>query len=56
MSELRSRPIFSTEFGKIVYVLADFGKQEYYRTQKFCILMGGIRQSHNPTTLILLKQ
>ena len=42
-------PIFSTEFGNIVYILADFGKQEYCRTQKFCILKDRIRQSSNPT-------
>ena len=42
-------PIFSTESGKIVCILADFGKQEYCRTRKFCILKDGIRQSSNPT-------
>ena len=40
---------FATGFGKIVYILADFGKQEYCRTRKFCIFMDGIRQSSNPT-------
>ena len=48
MAEYENWPIFSTEFGKIVY-LADFGKQEYCRTQKFCILKDGIRQIPNPT-------
>ena len=32
MAEHGNWPIFSTEFGKIVYILADFGKQEYCRT------------------------
>ena len=40
-------PILITEFGKIVYILADFGKQEYW-TRKFCILKDGIRDSSNP--------
>ena len=42
-------PIFSAEFGKMSYILADLGKQEYCRTRKFCILKDGIRQSSNPT-------
>ena len=49
MVEHLSWPIFSTEFGKIEYILAEFGKQEYCRTRKFCILKDGIRQSSNPT-------
>ena len=49
MAEHGNWPIFSTEFGKIVYVLADFGKQKYHRTQKICILKDGIWQSSNPT-------
>ena len=49
MAEHGNWPIFSTEFGKIVYILEDFGKQEYCRTRKFCILKDGIRQSSNPT-------
>ena len=49
MAEHGNQPIFSTEFGKIVYILADFGNQEYCRTRKFCILKDGIRQSCNPT-------
>ena len=42
-------PIFSREFGHIAYIFADSGKQEYSRTQKFCIMGDGIRQSYNPT-------
>ena len=42
--------IFSTEFGKIVYILADFGKEECCRTRKFCILKDRIRQRSNPDT------
>ena len=49
MVEHGNWPIFSTEFEKIVYILADFGKQEYCRTRSFCILKDGIRQSANPT-------
>ena len=49
MAEHGNWPIFSTEFGKIVYILVDFGKQEYHRTRKFCNLKDGIRQSSNPT-------
>ena len=49
MTEHENLPIFSTEFGKIVIILADFWKQEYCRTQKFCILKDGRRQSSNPT-------
>ena len=30
---LYSRPILPTEFRKIAYILADFGKQEYCQTQ-----------------------
>ena len=45
----RKWPIFLTEFGKIVYILADIGKQRYCRTRKFCILKDGIRQSSDPT-------
>ena len=40
-----NRPIFSTEFGKIVHILADFGKQEHCRTQNFCIFQDGMRQN-----------
>ena len=39
-----NRPIFSTDFGKIVYILADFWKQEHCRTRKFRNLEDGIRQ------------
>ena len=42
-------PIFSTEFEKLVYILAELGKQEYCLTWKFCILKDGIWQSSNPT-------
>ena len=49
MAEHRYWTIFSTEFGNIVYFWGDFGKQEYCRKQKFCILKDGIRQSFNPT-------
>ena len=35
-TEHGNRPIFSTEFGKIVHILADFGKREYFRTRKNC--------------------
>ena len=49
MVEHGNWPIFSMEFGKIVYILADFGKQEYCQTRKFCVLKDGIRQSYNPT-------
>ena len=49
MTEYGYWPIFSTEFGKIEYILADVGKQEYCRTQKVCILKDGIRQCSNPT-------
>ena len=49
MAEHESWPIFSTEFGKIVYILEDFGKQEYCLTRIYCILKNGIRQSYNPT-------
>ena len=49
MAELGNWPIFSTEFRKFVYILVDFGKQEYCRTRKFCILKEEIRQSSNPT-------
>ena len=49
MVEHGNCPIFSTEIGKVVYILADFGKHEYRRTWKFCILKDEIRQSSNPT-------
>ena len=50
MAEHGNWPIFSMEFGNIVYILADFGKQEYCQTWKFCIFMDGIlRKSSNPT-------
>ena len=49
MAEHGNWPNFSTEFGTIVYILTDFGKQEYCRTRKFCILKDGILQSSNPT-------
>ena len=56
MAQQRNWPIFSTRFGKFVYILVDFGKQEYYQTRKFCILKDGKRQSSNSTdTLILLE-
>ena len=45
MAEHGNRPILSTEFGKIEYILADFGKQEYCWTYIFCISKDGIRQS-----------
>ena len=48
MAEHGNSPIFSTEFGKIVYIFADIGKQKYCRTWKFCFLKDGIRQSSNP--------
>ena len=38
--EYGNRPIFSTEFGKIVHILGDFGKREYFRTRKFCNFEG----------------
>ena len=38
MAEHGNWPIFSTELKKVVYILVDFGKQEYCWTQKFCIL------------------
>ena len=41
--------VFSTEFGKIVDILANVGNQEYCRTRIFCILKDGIRQSTSPT-------
>ena len=47
MAEHGHWPIFSTEFAKIVYILADVRKQEYCRTQKFCILKDGMWQSKN---------
>ena len=47
MAEHGNWPIFSTTFGKIVYILADVGKQEYCRTRKLCILKDVIRQSYN---------
>ena len=47
MAEHGNWPIFSTEFGKIVCILADIGKQEYCRTRKFCILRDGIWQCSN---------
>ena len=49
MAEQGNQPIFSSEFGKIVYILAGFGKQENCRTRKFCILKDRIQQSSNPT-------
>ena len=49
MVEHGNWPICSTEFGKIVYILVDFGKQEYCWTRKFCILKDGMRQIPNPT-------
>ena len=49
MTEHRNWHNVSMEFGKIVYILTDFGKQEYNLTRKFCILKDGIRQSSNPT-------
>ena len=49
MAEHENWPTFSTEFRKIVYILADFGKQEYFRTRKFGILKERIRQSSTPT-------
>ena len=52
MVEQGQSPIFSTEFGKIVYILADFGKQEYCRTGKFYILKDGIWQSSNFTDTV----
>ena len=48
MAEHGNWHILSTEFGKILCILAEFGKQEYCRTWKFCILKDGIRQSSNP--------
>ena len=47
MAEHGNWPIFSTEFGKVVCILADFGKQIYCRKRKFCILKDGMRQSSN---------
>ena len=49
MAEHGNLPIVSTEFGNTVYILADFGNQEYCRTQKFCILEDRKRQSSSPT-------
>ena len=49
MAEYGNWPIFSTEFGAIVYIFADFGKQEYCRTRKFCISKDGMRQRSKPT-------
>ena len=49
MAEHGNWLIFSTEFGKVVYILADFGKQEYFRTLKSYILKDGIGHISNPT-------
>ena len=49
MAECRNRKILSMDFGKIVYILADFGKENYCRTRKFCILKVGPQQSSIPT-------
>ena len=49
MAEHGNGPIFSTEFGKIVYILADYGKQEYCPTRKSYTLKDGIRRSSNAT-------
>ena len=49
MAEYGNWHVFSTEFGKMVYILANVGKQEYCRTRIFCILKDGIRQSSSPT-------
>ena len=46
---LAASRVFLKEFGKIVCILSDFGKQEYCRTRYFCILKDGIRQSSTPT-------
>ena len=46
-AEHENLTIFSTEFGKIVYNLADFGKPECYQTRKLNALKDGKRQSPN---------
>ena len=51
MAEHGNLPIFSTEFGKIVYILADFGKEECCRTRKFRILKDGIRKISKSTDI-----
>ena len=45
MAEHGNRPICSTEFEKIWYILLDFWKQKHCRTRKLCILRYGVRQS-----------
>ena len=53
MAEHENWPIFSAEFGKIIYILADFGKKEYCRTQKFYMLKDGIRRSSNAKNTVI---
>ena len=48
MAEHENWSIFLTKFAKTVYILANFGKQEYCRTWKFCTLNDGTRQCSNP--------
>ena len=44
-------PNFSTEFGNIEYILADFGKQDYRQTRKIYVFKDRIRQSFIPTDI-----
>ena len=49
MAERGNWPIFSTEFGKIVFIWVDFGQQKYCQTRISYILKDGIRRSSNAT-------
>ena len=49
MAERRNWPISSTEFGKFVFILVDFGETRILSDTENCILKEGIRQSSNPT-------
>ena len=57
MAEHRNWSIFSSEFGKIAYILADIAKQEHCRTRKFLNFEGRITAKVSILlTLILFKR
>ena len=54
MAEHGNRPNFATENENARCILADFGKQNYFRKQKFYVFKGGIRHNSNLTDNVIL--
>ena len=56
MTEHENRPNFSTEFGNFKYIMANFGKQNYWRTRNLMFLSTEYGKDPILRTLLLFKQ